>query len=144
MKTRLAVLTTIALLASLFAVAPASAQGIAKPRLSSRSINEAPDFATEAFTGAWDFSEASDLPDIPGLNTIGFSNVRVEDGKWKATGAAQANLRLLQSWESIPIGRDGALFPIDADRFTHLTFRCLLYTSPSPRDQRGSRMPSSA
>ena len=23
-------------------------------------------------------------------------------------------------------------------------FRCLLYTSPSPRDQRGSRMPSSA
>ena len=24
------------------------------------------------------------------------------------------------------------------------TFICLLYTSPSPRDQRGSRMPSSA
>ena len=24
------------------------------------------------------------------------------------------------------------------------TFGCLLYTSPSPRDQRGSRMPSSA
>ena len=26
----------------------------------------------------------------------------------------------------------------------HLTKTCLLYTSPSPRDQRGSRMPSSA
>ena len=25
-----------------------------------------------------------------------------------------------------------------------LSYRCLLYTSPSPRDQRGSRMPSSA
>ena len=25
-----------------------------------------------------------------------------------------------------------------------LTYSCLLYTSPSPRDQRGSRMPSSA
>ena len=25
-----------------------------------------------------------------------------------------------------------------------VTFTCLLYTSPSPRDQRGSRMPSSA
>ena len=24
------------------------------------------------------------------------------------------------------------------------TYSCLLYTSPSPRDQRGSRMPSSA
>ena len=27
---------------------------------------------------------------------------------------------------------------------THLIYNCLLYTSPSPRDQRGSRMPSSA
>ena len=27
---------------------------------------------------------------------------------------------------------------------TALGFSCLLYTSPSPRDQRGSRMPSSA
>ena len=27
---------------------------------------------------------------------------------------------------------------------TVLTLGCLLYTSPSPRDQRGSRMPSSA
>ena len=26
----------------------------------------------------------------------------------------------------------------------HRLFTCLLYTSPSPRDQRGSRMPSSA
>ena len=26
----------------------------------------------------------------------------------------------------------------------YLLFICLLYTSPSPRDQRGSRMPSSA
>ena len=26
----------------------------------------------------------------------------------------------------------------------HLGYICLLYTSPSPRDQRGSRMPSSA
>ena len=30
----------------------------------------------------------------------------------------------------------------DADRLQVIT--CLLYTSPSPRDQRGSRMPSSA
>ena len=28
--------------------------------------------------------------------------------------------------------------------FTHMLLDCLLYTSPSPRDQRGSRMPSSA
>ena len=28
--------------------------------------------------------------------------------------------------------------------FSKLAYGCLLYTSPSPRDQRGSRMPSSA
>ena len=30
------------------------------------------------------------------------------------------------------------------ERFAGTTHACLLYTSPSPRDQRGSRMPSSA
>ena len=30
------------------------------------------------------------------------------------------------------------------ERFSYYGMRCLLYTSPSPRDQRGSRMPSSA
>ena len=33
--------------------------------------------------------------------------------------------------------------PIDRKRYMH-HYNCLLYTSPSPRDQRGSRMPSSA
>ena len=33
---------------------------------------------------------------------------------------------------------------INSMRFHHMDMHCLLYTSPSPRDQRGSRMPSSA
>ena len=34
---------------------------------------------------------------------------------------------------------------VDVNRLTEMaTSGCLLYTSPSPRDQRGSRMPSSA
>ena len=35
---------------------------------------------------------------------------------------------------------DGTLCTFDTTK----TYPCLLYTSPSPRDQRGSRMPSSA
>ena len=34
--------------------------------------------------------------------------------------------------------------PEDADLLNAIFRGCLLYTSPSPRDQRGSRMPSSA
>ena len=30
------------------------------------------------------------------------------------------------------------------EKFENKDYACLLYTSPSPRDQRGSRMPSSA
>ena len=40
-----------------------------------------------------------------------------------------------------------ATYSPDWDHSTHLElviWACLLYTSPSPRDQRGSRMPSSA
>ena len=33
---------------------------------------------------------------------------------------------------------------LEAVAFTTVSASCLLYTSPSPRDQRGSRMPSSA
>ena len=38
----------------------------------------------------------------------------------------------------------GALRVLEAIRILGLEKTCLLYTSPSPRDQRGSRMPSSA
>ena len=38
----------------------------------------------------------------------------------------------------------GAATAVYDDLFDHYDYTCLLYTSPSPRDQRGSRMPSSA
>ena len=37
---------------------------------------------------------------------------------------------------------DGSVFPVDS--LNILAGTCLLYTSPSPRDKRQSRMPSSA
>ena len=49
--------------------------------------------------------------------------------------------------ESLRIRADGKLFGgLTFDRVQQINhqFSCLLYTSPSPRDQRGSRMPSSA
>ena len=45
---------------------------------------------------------------------------------------AHALLSSVKVWEALDASR---VAPVDA---------CLLYTSPSPRDQRGSRMPSSA
>ena len=45
---------------------------------------------------------------------------------------------LMKDWES-------SVFSLAASRATRAAQKtCLLYTSPSPRDQRGARMPSSA
>ena len=54
----------------------------------------------------------------------------------------------IPAWTQDPQGRylggnEMALTLQDMARFGEM-YRCLLYTSPSPRDQRGSRMPSSA
>ena len=45
------------------------------------------------------------------------------------------------SWSTVAETNDAPGFPTAV---THNGLICLLYTSPSPRDQRGSRMPSSA
>jgi len=42
-----------------------------------------------------------------------------------------------------PIEQEGT-YPLPEAQLDRFMFNCLLYTSPSPRDQRGSRMPSSA
>ena len=63
--------------------------------------------------------------------------LRTETGKrsTKAEAFEHVNLPFLQKWN-------------DLESLKHLLSTwlkgCLLYTSPSPRDQRGSRMPSSA
>ena len=53
---------------------------------------------------------------------------------------------LLQDWLDAAHIIEGPVFRAisKADRVLPRAIDCLLYTSPSPRDQRGSRMPSSA
>ena len=48
--------------------------------------------------------------------------------------------------EKFPLSEEESIFYSQADRYAapEPLRICLLYTSPSPRDQRGSRMPSSA
>ena len=51
----------------------------------------------------------------------------------------------LEQWGAFQRGKVFKGSPADlSDGYIHLSCACLLYTSPSPRDQRGSRMPSSA
>ena len=63
-------------------------------------------------------------------------------------GFATSRLGVVLGNEAIRMLADGVASASDIDTAMRLGYRhpmgCLLYTSPSPRDQRGSRMPSSA
>ena len=52
------------------------------------------------------------------------------------TGGTLANLLALHGFSILIVEKEKSFYPLPR--------ACLLYTSPSPRDQRGSRMPSSA
>ena len=60
---------------------------------------------------------------------------------WAALGDLERLKGCLAGCQSLEQTGEGE-FMVSLDPAAHET--CLLYTSPSPRDQRGSRMPSSA
>ena len=89
---------------------------------------------------------------ITGL-TGGFIALSCANGVREGLTIQQTFLLTTGVWVALPIfgaipfvmGETDARF-VDAffEAMSGLTTTCLLYTSPSPRDQRGSRMPSSA
>ena len=64
---------------------------------------------------------------------------RAFEAKMRSEGRLPPGQRITQNF---PVNHLGRMPDIDLDTWTFKI--CLLYTSPSPRDQRGSRMPSSA
>ena len=71
----------------------------------------------------WSYTLQKDLQQILLLDELGYDEAWIGE-------------HFTAEWENIPA----------PDQFIAmaLALTCLLYTSPSPRDQRGSRMPSSA
>ena len=63
--------------------------------------------------------------------------------RWLAAGSLLALIALCLAWELVlaPLRPGGSWLALKA---LPLCIPCLLYTSPSPRDKRQSRMPSSA
>ena len=61
----------------------------------------------------------------------------------RAAGEDAANAVYTSDGETLPLLQH-AVHMESLDKVKLLLRDCLLYTSPSPRDQRGSRMPSSA
>ena len=77
-------------------------------------------------------------------NGSGAAKGRLESRSVKQ-GASGTPITLFQREYTSQIENGKTVFPVAKEtRFAEDSGSCLLYTSPSPRDQRGSRMPSSA
>ena len=83
---------------------------------------------------------------IRGLNEKVLPNVRLTRSRDGSTGTASfqfKNPNILNN-NTAKEGEITGMYLIDKEGILETRDICLLYTSPSPRDQRGSRMPSSA
>ena len=67
----------------------------------------------------------------------------IEVGRFRNVATKIKNIELDENGQPVIITSKGAKKLLSC-RLAKLHPGCLLYTSPSPRDQRGSRMPSSA
>lgn len=91
---------------------------------SATAVAEAPDFAGEAYADPWDFADAGDLPLDPTVAGSGLSAITQRDGRYELTAARGGYVWLSRTIEgALPAGRDTALQPVDASRFTHLSVR---------------------
>ena len=68
----------------------------------------------------------------------------LEAKKRDLTNKVISNQKEISEYEQLSQKRNNIIEKLDELKNVEDDDNCLLYTSPSPRDQRGSRMPSSA
>lgn len=115
-------------LAALFAVMiagvsrAAGAVSTVTPAVS--SVNEAPDYATDKWSDPWDYNNAEDLNLTPNVASSGIANATMNGGILSYDIAGSSNY-IEPAWGSgvVAHGRDTDINPIDAGKYTRLSFR---------------------
>ena len=83
--------------------------------------------------------DSKDCPDCAWVRMVYFKDRTLWGHRWQHESSY-----IIDFEYRVPYIKNGVFGDLKMSR-TRVTFKsCLLYTSPSPRDQRGSRMPSSA
>ncbi len=89
------------------------------------------DYATDTFGDPWDFSNDDDVPPIPLVGSENsFGITRNSNGTLSVASVNNSTVKLVRTWGvQLPWGRDGLLHPVNADRYTHLSFSMCLGAS---------------
>ena len=86
------------------------------------------DYATDVFSDPWDFSNDEDVPPIALVgseNSYGIT--RNGNGTLTVASVNNTTIKLVRTWGvELPWGRDGLVAPVDAGRYTRLSFSMCL------------------
>jgi hypothetical protein len=81
------------------------------------------DFATDTYGDPWDFSNPEDFPSTPEVG-VQYGSANISGGALHVSLRGGSEVRLVFDWPGvIPWGRDGRKYPIDASRYSVLSFR---------------------
>lgn len=120
---RLAVVAAVAA-ASVLAPSPAGAVA-SNVTLSTGTATGGSDFASAAFGDPWDYANVEDQPLVDGATMADMTQASISGGRLVLdTGANGGFVAPLVSWDDLGAaawGRDGALYPIDASRYTRIS-----------------------
>jgi hypothetical protein len=87
------------------------------------------DYATDVFGDPWDFSNDEDVPPLALIgseNSYGISR-NSSNGTLTVASVNNSTIKLVRTWGvELPWGRDGLVAPVNADRYTHLSFSMCL------------------
>jgi hypothetical protein len=86
------------------------------------------DYATDVFGDPWDFSNDEDVPPIPLVGSENGAGIsRDSGGNLNVATVQSTTVKLVRTWGvELPWGRDGLLHPVDAGRYTRLSFSMCL------------------
>ena len=106
-------------LAMLVAV-PAAVQNSAKAQSTGGS-----DYAVEAWGDPWDYNNPEDQILVDQQTTVGLQHAQVSNGKlsFDVSGGSYFHLIWGGYPDTVPTNRDGALHPIDTDRFNRIVMK---------------------
>lgn len=88
------------------------------------SASTSGDYATDVFGDPWDFSNDEDVPPIMMVGSENGRGIsRDADGWLTVRSVPNTTIKLVRTWGlELPWGRDGLLNPVDAGRYTRLSF----------------------